>query len=44
MLPGETIAFGCPVVWPNREAPAVPLARLRSSNGDDIELPAQPDP
>jgi hypothetical protein len=37
MLPGETVAFGCPVVWPNREAHAAPLPRLRSSNGDDIE-------
>ncbi len=37
MLPGETIAFGCPVVWSNCEAHAVPLVRLRSSNDDDIE-------
>jgi hypothetical protein len=37
MLPGETMGLGCPVGWPNREAPAAPLARLRSSNGDDIE-------
>jgi hypothetical protein len=32
MLPGETIAFGCLVVWPNREAHAAPLPRLSSSN------------
>jgi hypothetical protein len=37
MLPGETIAFGCPLGWSNREAHAVPLARLRSSNGDGVE-------
>jgi hypothetical protein len=36
MLPGETIAFGCPVVWPNCEADVLPLAMLRSSSGHDI--------
>jgi hypothetical protein len=37
MLAGETTAFGCPVVWSNREAPTAPLATLRSSNDDGIE-------
>ncbi len=36
MLPGETIAFGRPVVWPSCEAQALPLVMLRSSSGHDI--------
>ena len=36
MLPGEIIAFGCPIVGPNREA-VVPLATLRSSSGHEID-------
>jgi hypothetical protein len=36
MLPGETIAFGRPVVWPSCEAKALPLVMPCSSSGHDI--------